>query len=138
MKEQKAAGILGVTIDKIKDLVDTSTIIGEPMKISEKVTVIPISKVSYGFASGGSDFPSKNNAELFGGAGGAGITVTPVAFLVVNDDVVTIKNINAENNIEKVVSAVPEVVNTVSSLVNKYVKKDDASDTKIDVSDEIE
>lgn len=138
MKEQKAAGILGVTIDKIKDLVDTSTIIGEPMKISEKVTVIPISKVSYGFASGGSDFPSKNNAELFGGAGGAGITVTPVAFLVVNDDVVTIKNINAENNIEKVVSAVPEVVNTVSSLVNKYVKKDEASDIKIDVSEKIE
>ena len=75
MKEQSAAGILGTTIDKIKNLVDTSTVIGEPIKVSEKVTVIPISKVTYGFASGGSDFPSKSNAELFGGAGGAGITV---------------------------------------------------------------
>ncbi len=128
MKEQSASGILGTTIDKIKNLVDTSTIIGEPMKISEKVTVIPISKVTYGFASGGSDFPSKNNAELFGGAGGAGITVTPVAFLVVNDDIVTIKTIsNTDNPVEKAISAVPEVVNTVSSLVNKFTKKDEAS-----------
>lgn len=126
MKEQSASGILGTTIDKIKNLVDTSTIIGEPMKISEKVTVIPISKVTYGFASGGSDFPSKNNTELFGGAGGAGITVTPVAFLVVNDDIVTIKTIsNTDNPVEKAISAVPEVVNTVSSLVNKFAKKDE-------------
>ena len=125
MKEQSAAGILGTTIDKIKNLVDTSTVIGEPMKISEKVTVIPISKVTYGFASGGSDFPSKNNAELFGGAGGAGITVTPVAFLIVNDDIVTIKTIgNGDNPIEKVVSAVPEVVSTVSGLVNKFTNKE--------------
>lgn len=126
MKEQSASGILGTTIDKIKNLVDTSTVIGEPMKVSEKITVIPISKVTYGFASGGSDFPSKNNAELFGGAGGAGITVTPVAFLVVNDDIVTIKTIStSDNQIEKVVSAVPEVVNTVTSLVNKFSKKDE-------------
>lgn len=128
MKEQSAAGILGTTIDKIKNLVDTSTVIGEPMKISEKVTVIPISKVTYGFASGGSDFPSKNNAELFGGAGGAGITVTPVAFLVVNDDIVTIKTIGTgDNPIEKVVSAVPEVVNTVSGLVNKFTNKEESA-----------
>lgn len=129
MKEQSAAGILGTTIDKIKNLVDTSTIIGEPMKISEKVTVIPISKVTYGFASGGSDFPSKNNSELFGGAGGAGITVTPVAFLIVNDDIVSVKSISAaDNSVEKVVSMVPEVVNTVSGLVNKYVKKEETED----------
>ena len=131
MKEQSAAGILGTTIDKIKNLVDTSTVIGEPMKISEKVTVIPISKVTYGFASGGSDFPSKNNAELFGGAGGAGITVTPVAFLVVNDDIVTIKPIGTgDNPIEKVVSAVPEVVSTVSGLVNKFTNKETPAQTE--------
>lgn len=130
MKEQSASGILGTTIDKIKNLVDTSTIIGEPMKISEKVTVIPISKVTYGFASGGSDFPSKSNAELFGGAGGAGITVTPVAFLVVNDDIVTIKTISSsENPVEKVVSMVPEVVNTVSGLVNKFTKQDESAES---------
>ena len=67
MKEQSASGILGTSIEKIKDLVDVSTIIGDPIKISETLQIIPVSKVTYGFASGGSDFPSKSNAELFGG-----------------------------------------------------------------------
>ncbi len=127
MKEQSASGILGTTIEKIKDLVDTSTVIGEPIKINDKITVIPISKVTYGFASGGSDFPSKNAKELFGGAGGAGITVSPVAFLVVNDDMVTIKSISVDGDgpIEKVANAVPDVINTVTSLVNKFSKKDE-------------
>lgn len=72
MKEQSASGILGTSIEKIKDLVDVSTIIGDPMDLGDGIKVIPVSKVSYGFASGGSDFPSKSNAELFGGGGGAG------------------------------------------------------------------
>ena len=70
MKEQSASGILGTAIDKIRDLVDVSTIVGEPVFSGEGITIIPVSKVTYGFASGGSDFPSKNNAELFGGGGG--------------------------------------------------------------------
>ena len=124
MKEQSAAGILATTIEKIRNLVDTSTIIGEPIIVSERVTVIPISKVTYGFASGGSDFPSKSNTELFGGAGGAGITVNPVAFLVVNDDVVTVKSIESDSNsIDKVVNAVPDVISTITSLVNKFTKE---------------
>ena len=69
MKEQSASGILGTSIEKIKDLVDVSTIIGDPIKISETLQIIPVSKVTYGFASGGTDFPSKSNAELFGGGG---------------------------------------------------------------------
>ena len=84
MKEQSASGILGTSIEKIKDLVDVSTIIGDPMDLDKRKKIIPVSKVSYGFASGGSDFPSKSNAELFGGGGGAGITITPIAFIVVN------------------------------------------------------
>ena len=73
MKEQSASGILGTSIEKIKDLVDVSTIIGDPMDLGDGIKIIPVSKVSYGFASGGSDFPSKSNAELFGGGGGAGV-----------------------------------------------------------------
>ena len=75
MKEQSAAGILATTIEKVRQLVDVSTIIGEPIKLSEEITVVPVSKVTYGFASGGADFPSKSNAELFGGGGGAGVVV---------------------------------------------------------------
>ena len=73
MKEKSsAAGILESTIEKVKDLVNVSTIIGEPIKVDNGVTIIPVSKVTYGFASGGSDFPSKSNQDIFGGGGGAG------------------------------------------------------------------
>lgn len=98
MSEQKAAGILATTIEKVRKLVDVSTIIGEPMKLAEGITAIPVSKVTYGFASGGSDFPSKNNVELFGGGGGAGVTITPVAFLIVKNGEVSIKYIAADDN----------------------------------------
>ena len=127
MKNQSVSGMMGTTIEKIKDLVDTSTVIGEPIKVSDKVTVIPISSVKYGFASGGSDFPSKSNQALFGGAGGAGITVTPVAFLVVNDDIVTVKNIgfDAEGPIEKALNMVPDILNSVNSIANKFLKDKD-------------
>ena len=118
MKDKSsAAGILESTIEKVKDLVNVSTIIGEPMKVDGGVTIIPVSKVTYGFASGGSDFPSKNNVELFGGAGGAGITINPVAFLVIKDGDVTIKHIVSDDNaVERAVSLVPEMFDKITSL----------------------
>ncbi len=127
MKEQSAAGILGTTIEKIRDLVDVSTIIGDPMYLEGGITIIPISKVTYGFASGGSDFPSKTNAQLFGGGGGAGVTITPVAFLIVSDGEVTLKHITAyDNAAERVVNLVPEMFDKVTSVVNKTMKKKEA------------
>lgn len=124
MKEQSAGAILATTIDKIRDLVDTSTIIGEPIKTGTDVTIIPVSKVTYGFASGGSDFPTKNNTELFGGGGGAGVTITPVAFLVINNGEVSLKHITAyDNAAERVVNLVPEMFDKVTGLMDK-VKKD--------------
>ncbi len=124
MKEQSASGILGTTIEKIRDLVDVSTIIGDPMYLEGGMTIIPVSKVTYGFASGGSDFPSKTNAQLFGGGGGAGVTITPVAFLIVSDGEVTLKHITAyDNAAERVVNLVPELFDKVTSVVNKTIKK---------------
>ncbi len=124
MKEQSAGAILATTIDKIRDLVDTSTIIGEPIKTGTDVTIIPVSKVTYGFASGGSDFPTKNSTELFGGGGGAGVTITPVAFLVINKGEVSLKHITAyDNAAERVVNLVPEMFDKVTGLMDK-VKKD--------------
>lgn len=123
MKEQSAAGILETTIEKVKNLVSVSTIIGDPMQI-EGMTIIPVSKVTYGFASGGSDFPSKSNQEIFGGGGGAGVTITPVAFLVISDGEVTLKHITAfDNAAERVVNLVPEMFDKVTSVVNKAKKE---------------
>ena len=123
MKEKSASGILGVSIDKLREAVDVRTIIGEPIELGD-VKVIPVSKVSYGFASGGSDFPSKHNQELFGGAGGAGVTITPVCFLVVRDGDVSIKHISTdESSVERVIGMVPDLVDKVSVTVDKLVTK---------------
>ena len=120
MKEQSAAGILATTIEKVRQLVDVSTIIGDPIKLSENITVIPVSKVTYGFASGGSDFPSKSNAELFGGGGGAGVTINPIAFLVLKDGEVTLKHITANDNAaERIVNMIPDVIDKVSGIAEK-------------------
>ena len=122
MKEKSsAAGILESTIEKVKDLVNVSTIIGEPIKVDNGVTIIPVSKVTYGFASGGSDLPSKSNQDIFGGGGGAGVTITPVAFLVIDAyGNVDIKHITAfDNAAERVVSLVPEMFDKVSGAINK-------------------
>ena len=123
-KENAAASILGTTIEKVRDLVDVSTIIGDPIEAGG-VTIIPVSKVTYGFASGGSDLPSKSNAELFGGGGG--ITITPIAFLVVNHGEVSIKHIAAEGGqAERIIGMVPDVIDKVSGAVEKFTKKGDA------------
>jgi sporulation protein YtfJ len=131
MKEKSsAAGILESTIEKVKDLVNVSTIIGEPMKVDGGVTIIPVSKVTYGFASGGSDFPSKSNQDIFGGGGGAGVTILPVAFLVIDAyGNVDVKHITAfDNAAERIVGLVPEMFDKVSNAVNK-AKMDKAVNT---------
>ncbi len=120
MKEQSAAGILSTTIEKVRQLVDVSTIVGEPIALSNEITVIPVSKVTYGFASGGSDFPSKNNVQLFGGGGGAGITINPVAFLILKNGEVTLKHITSNDNAaERLVNMVPDVIDKVNDVVSK-------------------
>ncbi len=128
MKEQSAAGILGTTIDKIKDMVDSRTIIGDPIDAGNGIKVIPVSKVTYGFASGGTDFPTKSSKDLFGGGGGAGVTLTPVAFLVINNGNVSIKYISEgpDASVERVVGMIPDLVDKLTEVVDKLKGKKDA------------
>ena len=83
--EHPIRGLMDTTLEKIRTMVDSNTIIGTPIHTADGTMIIPVSRMSFGFASGGSDFPSKTNKDLFGGGGGAGVSVTPVAFLVVKD-----------------------------------------------------
>ena len=133
MKDQSASGILATAIDKIKDMVDCQTIIGDPIDAGDGIKVIPISKVTYGFASGGSDFPTKTSKELFGGGGGAGVTIQPVAFLVINNGEVSVKYIceGSESSAERIIGMVPDVVNKVGDIINKFSKdgKEDETDS---------
>jgi sporulation protein YtfJ len=123
MKDQSAAsGILATAIDRIKEMVDCQTIIGETIDAGDGIKIIPISKVTYGFASGGSDFPTKTSKELFGGGGGAGVTISPVGFLVIKNGEVSVKYISegADSQAERIISMVPDVVNKVTDVVSKF------------------
>jgi len=80
--DTKVKELITASMDKIHEMADANTIMGTPVQVDGGVTIIPVSKVSYGFAGGGSDLPSKTDKELFGGASGAGVAVTPPGFLV--------------------------------------------------------
>ncbi len=129
----KIQGLMGVTMEKIREMVDVQTIIGDPIVVSEKVTVIPVSKVSYGFASGGSDLPAKSNPkDLFGGGAGAGVSIQPVAFLVVQDDSVRLMELGEETDaLGSAIRSIPEVVDRIRGMVKKDGKgeKDAAPET---------
>ncbi len=131
-------GLMGVTMDKIREMVDVQTIIGEPMKITDDITVIPVSKVSYGFASGGSDLPAKENPkELFGGGAGAGVTVSPVAFLVVQDGEVRMMRMDGGGDkLGDALRSLPEMIEKIGDMVRGRQKKGEskADDVKDNAS----
>ena len=70
MAEHPLQGMMGITMDKVRDMVDSSTIIGDPIKVDAETTIIPVSRVTFGFASGGSDVGAKASKEMFGGGSG--------------------------------------------------------------------
>ena len=128
-------GMMDTTLSRIKDMVDVTTIIGDPI-VNGDVTIIPISKMSYGFASGGSDFDGKSGHRCFGGGGGAGVTVQPVAFLVITPTNVRLLQIdNNMNSLDKAVGMIPNLVDQVSSLLAGV--KDKNKDSDPDLSKEM-
>ncbi|MCI7766802.1 MAG: GerW family sporulation protein [Oscillospiraceae bacterium] len=130
--DTKVKELISASMDKIHEMADANTIMGEPVKVDGGVTIIPVSKVSYGFAGGGSDLPSKTDKELFGGATGAGITVTPLGFLVISGGDVQLMQMNLDvSTSSAIVNMVPEVFNKVAGLF----KKDKKDDKKADLTD---
>lgn len=120
MAEHPINGLMGVTMDKIRELVNSDTIIGEPVSLPDGNTILPVSKVTFGVATGGSDFAAKQSKELFGGGSGAGVTVAPVAFLVVKDgNVRTIQLADPNNSLERAITMLPELVDKLAALLKK-------------------
>lgn len=134
MEEKHQIGeIMGVTMEKIKEMIDVNTIVGEPIRTPDGITIIPVSKVSVGFASGGSDFVSKNQTggkNPFGGGSGAGVNIAPVAFLVVNKDRVRLLPVAPPPGgvAERVVEMVPELVDKVSDMIDKKKEEKDTDE----------
>ena len=110
------------TVQKIREMIDVNTIVGTPITTPDGIMVIPVSKVSVGFASGGADW-SKETAknQTFGCGTGTGVTINPVAFLVVKDGSVRLINVNmpSDTTLDRVIDLVPEVMDKVSEWTKK-------------------
>ena len=126
MAEHPIQGLMNVTMDKIRQMADSNTIIGKPIKTDDGTTILPVSRISFGFASAGTDFDGKNaaNKDLFGGGSGAGVNIQPVAFLVIKDGCVrTIQLTDGSNSVDRALAMLPELVDKVSALLKKEEKK---------------
>ena len=135
MSDTKIGDIIRASVDNIKSTMDANTIIGDPITTANGTTIIPISKLSVGFVSGGIDYtgktaPAKTN---FGGGGGTGVMVTPVAFLVIGaDGNVKLLNVNDKTEsdpVTQVINAIersPELIEKFKEVFSKNKKKDDS------------
>ena len=123
MSQNSIKSIMDVTMDKLRAMVDANTIIGDPIVVGD-VTLLPVSKVSFGLATGGSDFPSKTQSGLFGGGGGAGVTIAPVAFIAVSDGNVKMMPVyNELSSAEKAFAMAPDVIERAKELFSKDKRK---------------
>ena len=125
---QNLPNMLDSTIAKIREMVNANSVVGEPVVTADGVTIIPISKVSVGFGGGGSDFVSKNlnhHENPFGGGVGAGVKVTPVAFLIIKDGSVRMLPVAepANTTVDRLVEMVPDTLDKIANFIDTHTEK---------------
>ncbi len=119
MAEHPINNLMETTLQKIKELVDSSTVVGEPIQCGT-ATIIPVSKIAYGFGSGGSDLPAKKEGEFFGGGGGAGASVTPLGFIVITETEIKLLQLDEHrDSAGKFIDMVPELIDKVREGLSK-------------------
>lgn len=144
MSEHPIEGLMTTAMNSIQNMIDVNTIIGEPMETSNNIVIIPISKVSFGFAAGGSEFKGETIDEYskkekeeeiqyrlpFGGGSGAGVTINPVAFLVIQPNSVKLMPINHASSIDRLLDYVPDLIEKTNCMINKHMqnKKEETQD----------
>lgn len=136
MSEHPIEGLMTTAMNNIKDMVDVNTIIGEPIETSNNVVIIPISKVCFGFAAGGSEFSGETIGEYtkkekeeeiqynlpFGGGAGAGVNINPVAFLVIQGNGVKLLPVEHSSSIDRLLDYMPDLVDKANCLMNKMMQ----------------
>lgn len=140
MSENKMTDIIRASIDSIKSSFDANTVTGTPITTANGTVIIPVSKLSVGFATGGVDYLGKNatptTSKNFGGGGGTGVTVTPVAFLVISPDgkvnMLDIANPNREplDPVSQVIYAIERSPELITKLREAFSKKTDTTDAE--------
>ena len=132
MEKHPIGELMETTMGKLREMVDVNTIVGQPITTMDGITLIPISKVSFGFAAGGSDFQSKNGKEgqpnPFGGGSGAGVKIEPISFVVVQNGNVRVLSANNGDgmSLEKVADAIPGLIEKVKEILPR--KNEDKED----------
>ena len=122
MMETNVSGMMGTTMDKIRGMVDANTIVGNPINTLDGTTIIPVSKVTYGFGSGGSDFNGNSEKQNFGGGAGAGVSIVPIAFIVVSNGETKIMPITTSTNTaEKAIALIPDIVDKIAGYIKDAV-----------------
>ena len=133
MNDHPIEGLMITAMNSIKDVVDVNTIIGEPIHAEKDIIIIPVSKVTFGFAAGGSEFNGETINEYtkkdkdeqinyklpFGGGAGAGVTINPVAFIVINNGNVKLVPVNHASALDKLLDYVPDLIEKTSGMMNK-------------------
>lgn len=142
MENNPLKDLIDVSMARLRELVDVNTIIGKAIPAGEETVIIPVSKVSFGFGSGGSELPNNpKSADLgkvlpFGGGGGGGVTISPVAFIVCKGDTVDLLELSGgSTQMEKFIGAVPETINKLTEIFSKN-KTEIFSKNKSEKSDE--
>ena len=145
MNEHPIENLMITAMSSIQNMVDVNTIIGEPIETQVGITIIPISKVSFGFAAGGSEFRGETLKEYnkrdkdeeiqyklpFGGGAGAGVSINPVAFLVVQEENVKLMPVDHDSCLDKILDYVPDLMQKINEMFNKTIQEKEARTKKI-------
>ena len=145
MSEHPIENLMMTAMSSIQDMVDVNTIIGEPIETPNGITIIPISKVCFGFAAGGSEFSGETLKEYnrkdkdeeieyklpFGGGAGAGVSINPVAFLVVQDTSVKLMPVDHESCLDKLLDYIPDLMERMNQMFNKSIQQKEERTKKI-------
>ena len=132
-------------MNSIQDMIDVNTIIGEPIETSNNIVIIPISKVSFGFAAGGSEFKGETIDEYtkrdkeeaiqyrlpFGGGSGAGVTINPIAFLVIQSNNVKLMPVNHTSSLDKLLDYMPDLIEKTNNMMNRCMQNKKEETQKI-------
>lgn len=140
MNDYPIEGLMNSAMNSIKEMIDVDTIIGEPIETSNNVVIIPVSRVNFGFAAGGSEFNTKSNVKAkedsekeetdkkrlpFGGGSGAGVSISPIAFIVVQESGVKLLPVEHTSAVDKLLDLVPDLIDKTTQMMDKKLKKMD-------------
>jgi len=139
MNDYPIEGLMNSAMNSIKEMIDVDTIIGEPIETSSNVVIIPVSRVNFGFAAGGSEFRTKSNVKTkeekeekeetdkkrlpFGGGSGAGVSISPIAFIVVQESGVKLLPVEHTSAVDKLLDLVPDLIDKTTQIMDKKLKK---------------